>query len=608
MNRILKLAALLLALLTPPAALAGPATMYRIDPQGTGVQDVPTAASFKAVRFAFRTGGPIRGGPTLSGGAVLVGSADGNLYALDARTGAELWRTPAGAGIGSTPAVADGLVYVTTRRNRLLAVSAAAGKVRWSRDLGADLGSRGLWDYYTSSPILLDGVLYVGSGDGGVYAFDARSGRPIWRHDAGARVRSAPAVTEAMVVFGAMNGHVTAVDRRTGQRVWDFATDGAALKFADYGYDPTSVMASPSISGGLVTVGARDGQFYGLDLASGKLVWKTTHDGSSWIAPTLIEGDRIFVGSGSAAFLQAAALKTGAQAWRFPTLGAVFGAPCLAGGAVLIEDNGGYLYAIDKADGHELWRFALGDRSFSTPAAGGGLVYAASDAGVLYALETGTEPGRVFARRYVYAPAKAPKNFRWFQNGIDVAVLDAFKAAGYEPIDETGLIATLADPARATGSLIVFAESYAPAQVLDPGRDGAPIRRYLEAGGRVVLLGPNPAALRFDETGALTTLDYALAGPVFGFRLPTRDFHNGYYASRVTAEGERWGLSGGLVTGAAVEPGQVDRVLALDEFGMASEWVKTYGPAGGALVQLAPPRNRLTDMTPYRLAAEHPLT
>jgi outer membrane protein assembly factor BamB len=607
MRPILKLAAALAVLLLPSAALAATPVMYRIDPEGTGVRDAPTPASVKAVRFAFRTGGAIRGGPTLSGGMVFFGSADGNLYALDARTGAERWRLAAGGAIASTPAVADGLVFVTTRGNRLLAVAAATGKPRWSRDLGPELKPNSLWDYYSSSPIPRDGVLYVGGGDGGLHALEARTGKPLWRAEAGAKVRSAPAVGESLAVFGTTAGHVLAVDRRTGERRWDFATDGAGFKFADYGYDPTSVMASPSISEGVVTVGARDGQFYGLDLATGRKLWQTTHDGSSWIAPTVVENGRIFVGSGSAAFFQAADLKTGAQLWRFKTVGSVFGAPCLAGGAVLVEDNGGYLYALDRADGRELWRFVLGDRSFSTPAAGGGLVYAASDAGVLYGLETGTEPGKAFIHRYVYRPANPPKAFRWFQNGIDVAIADVFKAGGYEPLDEAGLARVLADRNQAAGAVVVFAEGYVPAPLLDPGPDGAPIRRWLEAGGRAVLLGVNPAALRFDENGDLAALDYGLASPVFGFRLPARDVHNGYYASTITPEGERWGLFGPVVTGAAVEPGQVDRVLALDEFGMASEWVKTYGTAGGALVQLAPPRNRLADMTPYRIAAEHPL-
>ena len=52
--------------------------------------------------------------PAVANGVVFTGSADGNMYALDAATGAKLWSFIT-AGIGdSTPAVANGKVYVSS--------------------------------------------------------------------------------------------------------------------------------------------------------------------------------------------------------------------------------------------------------------------------------------------------------------------------------------------------------------------------------------------------------------------------------------------------------------------------------------------------------------
>ena len=42
---------------------------------------------------------------------VYVGSGDGNVYALNASTGAQLWSYPTGTSL-SSPAVANGVVYV----------------------------------------------------------------------------------------------------------------------------------------------------------------------------------------------------------------------------------------------------------------------------------------------------------------------------------------------------------------------------------------------------------------------------------------------------------------------------------------------------------------
>jgi outer membrane protein assembly factor BamB len=50
--------------------------------------------------------------PTVAGGAVYVGSADGHLYAVGAADGRPRWRVRLGGGVHSTPAVRDGAVYV----------------------------------------------------------------------------------------------------------------------------------------------------------------------------------------------------------------------------------------------------------------------------------------------------------------------------------------------------------------------------------------------------------------------------------------------------------------------------------------------------------------
>jgi len=45
-------------------------------------------------------------------GVVYIGSEDGNVYALNARTGAKLWSYFTGFRVTSCPAVANGILYV----------------------------------------------------------------------------------------------------------------------------------------------------------------------------------------------------------------------------------------------------------------------------------------------------------------------------------------------------------------------------------------------------------------------------------------------------------------------------------------------------------------
>ena len=586
-----------LVLSSPPASAGASApAMFKGNPQLSGVYDAPSPLRLKGVRFTFRAAGPIRGTAAIAEGSLYVGSADGALYALDATSGGERWRAQLGSGVSASPCVVDGTVFATSRDGKLHALATADGRRRWVVDLGKDLGSRNYWDFYTSSPVAYGEALYVGSGDGRVRAIERRSGRVLWSFDAGARVRSTLAVTEAAVVFGTMSGHVVALDRSTGRLRWKFATDGASRKFEDRQNDTTSLFGSPSIADGVVTIGGRDGQAYGLDLATGVPRWKITHDDSSWILANGVENGIVYIASGSASLVQAANLQTGAERWRFKTVSAVFSSPTIAGSVVLFNDFAGELYALDKASGSELWRFPLGDRAFSTPVVAGHIVYASSDEGTLYALDVSDEaaPPAPPPGRFVYWEPRQRDDATNFRNDIDVAIRSAFEIAGYARIDGARLgelvKAQLAAPAKR--NVIVFAANRVPPELLEPANAEAPLRSFLDAGARVVFVGANPV----DE-----------AAKILGLRYPPLEDERGYHVAGATAEGRAWGLHGEQVVNGAIGPDQVDAVLAVNEFGLATSWVKRYGKRGGVLLQLTAPTLFVRSLTSLLIAAEHGL-
>jgi outer membrane protein assembly factor BamB len=62
-----------------------------------------------------------------------VGSDDGNVYALDAATGAQLWTFTTGNVVGSSPAVANGVVYVGSQDGKLYAFDLAGGQAAPAR-------------------------------------------------------------------------------------------------------------------------------------------------------------------------------------------------------------------------------------------------------------------------------------------------------------------------------------------------------------------------------------------------------------------------------------------------------------------------------------------
>jgi len=575
-------------------------------------ESAASAAWLDGVRFTFRTGGPIRGTPLVDSGFVYLGSGDGNVYALDAKTGAERWHYATGGPVMSSAAASGGRVYIASRDGHLYGLDARDGTLRWRHAFGPELGPQNYWDYLLSSPVVVGDRVYVGGGDGHLYALDAASGAVRWNVDLGARIRSTPAVRGDTVVVGTMAGNVVAVDAATGATRWTFATEGASHAFADKGNDTTSVFASPTIAGDLVTVGARDGQLYALDLASGRLVWRSTHDGASWILSTAFDGTMLFVGSGSALIVQAADPATGAERWRFKTQGAVFSSIAIARDTLVFSDFNGVLYGIDRSSGAARWRFPLGDRSLATPAVADGIVYAASDAGVLFALDVarGTASAPAPPRRIVYREGmKTPQAYAWFRNGVDLAVLGQLKGAGYDEMSAGELVAFMAGTTAASApSVVVFADDKIPAGLVDTSAGTAPIRRYLEAGGKVVLIGPSPVIYKTDAaTGELVDIDHGAPLAVFGLRYPEPNIAGGFYAARPTAAGRAMGLRTTRVGFLAVDTDQGERftALALDEFGKASAWLKSYGGRPGTgLMQLVVPRQDVADLAEVQAAIE----
>jgi len=611
------LPALALCAVAVPVALAAPAeppAMFRGDATGSGVQRAPTAAWIASVRFSFDAGSPIRSSPVVRAGTLYIGASDGTLHALDAANGTPRWHFRTAGAVSATPAVDAVAVYVPSRDGFLHAVDVRTGRERWRHQFGKPLGADDYWDYHLSSPVLANGTLFIGGGDGRIVALDPAQGRTKWHADVGARVRSTLAVQDGIVVFGTMSGQVRALRERDGAPLWSFATDGATHKFTDADNDTTAVVASPTIvadaDGALVAVGGRDGHLYALDLHSGRLRWRLTHDGSSWMLSTATDGRTLYVGGGSAAIVQAVDPATGAERWRFKTRSAVFASLALAGDTLLASDFTGTLYALDKASGRLLWEFPLGGRALSTPRVVGNVVYAASDSCVLRALDVAppTALPAVPPRRVVYFEGpRSSKAFSWFLNGLDAALFAQLKAAGYEAMDADQLLAFMEQQEPASPpAVVVFADNRFPAAIVDTAHGITPLRRFLDAGAKVALLGPNPLAYKADPvTGEVEDVDFSAPQALFDVRFPAPQEAGGYYAVAPTAAGRAMGLRHSGVASSPINAQSGVIVLSHDEFGRASAWLRGYGGRpGSGLLQLELSRNESPDLAELRAVIE----
>jgi len=163
-----------LALLALPALASGRGDwwMFQHDPQHTG-RSAFTGPGTPGLRWAFTAGFPITSSPAIGmDDTIYVGSADGNLYAINPN-GTQKWALATGGSIYySSPALAaDGTVYVGSGSS-LFAVN-PNGTQKW-----VVLFS----DMIISSPVIAaDGTIYVGSMNGRLYALDP-NGMQKWNY------------------------------------------------------------------------------------------------------------------------------------------------------------------------------------------------------------------------------------------------------------------------------------------------------------------------------------------------------------------------------------------------------------------------------------------
>lgn len=134
----------------------------------------------------------------VSGGRIYtMGDRGGaqHLIALSDSDGSEVWSARVGppwddeyAGPRGTPAVSDGAVYALGTEGDLVAVDAASGKELWRRNLARDFGGRMMSSWKFAESPLIDGdrvVVTPGGPDAMIVALNKRTGADIWRSKMG---------------------------------------------------------------------------------------------------------------------------------------------------------------------------------------------------------------------------------------------------------------------------------------------------------------------------------------------------------------------------------------------------------------------------------------
>jgi outer membrane protein assembly factor BamB len=196
-----------------------------------------------------------------------VAGAGNSIYAINPSDGSDAWSFGGSIGIISSAITVDyatNRLYFASREN-----SAGSTDTLWCVSFNAS-GATLVWSEaygdIDSAPLLYDGVLYVGTNAGMVYAIDPATGGKYWAYATG----DGP-------VKGYVNPEFTSLPRRlffaTTTTVWALTDSGTSvgLEWQQSG------VAGPSIplalaDQGTVYVGSTNGSLYQLDATNGSVV------------------------------------------------------------------------------------------------------------------------------------------------------------------------------------------------------------------------------------------------------------------------------------------------------------------------------------------------
>lgn len=313
--------------------------------------------------------------PLVLGNRIYQKSEKSLLYCFDAATGDLFWifdPSQATSMAKARPAAAE-RIYLNI--GQIWCLDALTGAVQWR---SVSPATTGYW------PPLARGDRLFAYANDRISCFDAATGSEIWGTDrvlctslaeAGGRVF----VTTTTSVYGDGPTSLECLDAETGSLLWsrDFGT-----RFPN--------PRNPAAAASRVYINCAD-RLYCLDAASGAVIWE--YAALERAAKPFLFTDQVLITEGQDRYVLLDA-GSGAPVWRTTLIKSIYGYytdmngyPVVVGDTLMLADTSGYLYALDAATGEIRWHYFV-STDMQGIAAFGNRVYVTGDDERLYCLDT----------------------------------------------------------------------------------------------------------------------------------------------------------------------------------------------------------------------------
>jgi len=207
------------------------------------------------------------GGASYDNGRVYATNGVGEVAAIDAETGAELWKVKPAGPLRGSPTIAFNSLYVMTQDNQIFSLSLADGTPLWQESGStAQAGVFGV-----AAPAAAQGSIVAGYSSGELVAYRYENGRVLWS-DALARtsistevgaltdIDADPIIDQGRVFALGQGGRMAAYELVTGQRAWEIRVAG---------------ISTPAIAGEWIFALTDDARLLAIARSNGKVRWIT---------------------------------------------------------------------------------------------------------------------------------------------------------------------------------------------------------------------------------------------------------------------------------------------------------------------------------------------
>lgn len=254
-----------------------------------------------------------------------------------------------------------------SQQNRSAYVLEPPLNIMWNYNIEGGVGPAGI--------IASDAVVFVNALQGELFTFDVNTGGKIGNLKIlGKDCSTAPLINGNDVIF------TFAGDKKYSAGSYNLIS-GTLNWRKNYGY----IQTSPIMLNGFVYFGGLNGNFYKIDISSGKMIWKFNSKGQ--IHSTCALEDSIAVFGNDKGFIYCLFTSTGYEKWKFETTQPVISTPLIYEGKVFIGGNDSNYYCLSADDGKEIWKVNLHSKiiSGSSVDTGGNIIIGCVD-GKIYKL------------------------------------------------------------------------------------------------------------------------------------------------------------------------------------------------------------------------------